>query len=230
MRNVPCALAFVVLLCSGLAISQNTPSWELSGGYQFTRADIGAVQDSADRLTVPVGLPRIDVGRKLNMSGGNAAIENNVNSWVGGVFDFGGAYGDKHIDLSTVAQAAGLVPPGTHVQAIFRPTIFTYTGGPQFHYRKHEHIQPFARILAGAAHSDLGPDSPTKATLNILAPAFKTTSTSFALIAGLGVDYVWKQHVAFRVSGDYLRTWLFDEHQGNIRMMAGVDFRFGSTK
>ncbi len=104
MRNVPCALAFVVLLCSGLAISQNTPSWELSGGYQFTRADIGAVQDLADRLTVPVGLPRIDVGRKLNMSGGNAAIENNVNSWVGGVFDFGGAYGDKHIDLSTVAQ------------------------------------------------------------------------------------------------------------------------------
>jgi hypothetical protein len=74
------------------------------------------------------------------MNGGNFAVEENVNNWFGGTIDFGGSYGNRHIDLSQVAAALGLVPPGTPVIAIFRPTIYTFTGGPQFHYRKNEHI------------------------------------------------------------------------------------------
>lgn len=224
------SLFVLLLVLSGLpsvTAAQNTPAWELSTGYQYTRVSIGAAQNLADSFTVPNGLPSINVGRSLNINGGNVSLEENIKSWWGGVFDFSGSYASKHIDLSQVAAAIGLVPPGTPVQATFRPTLYTFTGGPQFHYRKHEHFQPFARILLGGAHSDLGPDSPTSAALTQLAPTFKTTRNSFAGIAGVGADYVWKQYLAFRVSADFVRTYLFDEHQSNLRITAGVDFRFG---
>lgn len=221
---------FVLLLTVSVFPSvtgaQNTPQWELSMGYQFTRVPTGPAQNFADSLTVPLGLPRIDVGSSLNMNGGYVAVEENVRSWWGGVFDFSGSYGTKHIDVSKLAAALGLVPPGTHVQATFHPTLYTFTGGPQFHYRKHEHFQPFARILLGVAHSDLGPDSLTSAALKQLAPTFGTNRNSFAGIAGVGADYVWKDYLAFRVTGDFVRTYLFDEHQSNLRLTAGVDFRF----
>lgn len=218
-------LTFAVL--PSVVAAQNTPAVEFSLGYQYTRIPTGEAQNLADSLTVPNGLPRINVGRSLNMSGGNAEVEENVRSWWGGVVDFSGSYYTKRIDLSQVAAAIGAVPPGTSVRATFRPTLYTVAGGPQFHYRVHEHFQPFARVLLGFAHSNLGPDSPTNAALTFLAPNFKTTRNSFAGIAGVGTDYVWKRYLAFRVSTDFVRTYLFDEHQSNLRITAGVDFRFG---
>jgi hypothetical protein len=187
--------------------------------------EIGAVQNLMNSLTLPLGLPRVDVGRMLNTYGGTVIVEEHVNDWLGGVFDFGGTYGNRHVNLSNVALALG-APPGTSVQMIFRPSTFTYSGGPQIHSRKHEHVQPFARVLVGGAHADLGPDSPTAAFLQAVVPTFRTSSDSFALIGGAGVDYVWKPLIAFRVSGDYVRTWLFNDHQNTIRVMVGMNFRF----
>jgi hypothetical protein len=223
---------FIVLLLTisalpGVAAAQNTPMWELSTGYQYTRVSTGAAQNFADSITAPFNIPSVNVGRSLSINGGNIAIEENVNSWWGGVFDFSGTYATKHIDLSPPLVAAGLVPPGTSVQAIFRPTLYTFTGGPQFHYRRHPHFQPFARILLGAALSDLHPDDPTASALKLLAPDFRTARNSFAVIAGAGADYSWKHYLAFRVSADFLRTYLFDEHQGNLRITAGAVFKFG---
>jgi hypothetical protein len=136
----------MTVLFSVVAFAQNTPQWELFTGYQFTRTDIGAFQDLANSLTVPANLPNIDVGRNLNVNGGNLSLQENRTGWWGGMVDFSGSYASKHIDLSQVAQAAGFVPPGTTVIATFRPTIYTITGGPQFTYRKHERMQPFARL------------------------------------------------------------------------------------
>lgn len=161
------------------------------------------------------------------MSGGNFAVEENVNSWLGGTFDFGAGYGNRHIDLSQVAASLGIVPPDTPVIAIFRPTIYTFTGGPQFHYRARENFQPFARLLFGSAHSDLGPDTLTQQALTIAAPTFKTTRNSVAGIVGGGVDYVWRDYLAFRACVDFVRIYLFEQHQSNVRVMAGVDFRIG---
>jgi hypothetical protein len=233
MRNA--CLLLVVSLSAVIAVGQdiNTPQWEVYAGYQYTSIDIGVVQDLADSITVPDGLPRVNVGRSLKMNGGDISVQENSASWWGGVVDFSGSYASKHIDLSEAAQAAGLVPPGTSVVAIFRPTVYTVMGGPQFTYRKKENIQPFTRIMLGVARTDLAPDSNPRAVpntqdvLSALAPAFKTKDTSFAFAIGLGADYVWKRYIAFRVAGDYLRTYLFNEHQGNVRITAGVDFRIG---
>ena|SRR5579863_4945230 len=225
-------LLVVVILFTLLpivAVAQETPAWELNVGYQYFRADTNAVQKLADSLTnsFTPPLPRINAGSSLSMNGGDFAVEENKNSWWGGTFDFGADYGNRHIDLSQVAASLGLVPPGTSVTAHFTPTIYTFTGGPQFHYRKSERFQPFARILFGGAHADLGPDAVTNEALKLAVPTFKTHRNSFAGIVGGGVDYVWKDYLAFRVSGDFVRTYLFDEHQSNLRVTAGVDFRFG---
>ena len=72
MRN-SCVLLVALFLLSATAVAQNTPWWELYGGYQFTRADIGAAQDAANAATTAAGLPGLDVGRNLNMKGWNAS-------------------------------------------------------------------------------------------------------------------------------------------------------------
>ncbi len=222
------AIAVCVVSLASYADAQNTPQWELFGGYQYTHADIGAVQDLANSLTAPAGLPSVNVGRNLGMKGWNVSLQENSASWWGGIIDFSGNYGTKNVDLSQVAQALGLVPIGTSVIAKFKPTIYTFAGGPQFTYRKTGKLQPFVRIMFGAAHSDLAPDVLTTTALSISAPAFKTTDSSFAFIGGGGADYCFKSYAAFRVTGDYIRTSLFSETQNNFRISAGVNFRIGT--
>lgn len=225
MRNT-CLLLSAALLLTTVAFGQGTPEWELYTGYQYNHISISAAQNLADSLTLPFALPRVDVGRSLNANGGNVSLQENENDWFGGIIDFSGSYANKRVDLSQVAVALGFTPP---VIAHFRPTFYTIAGGPQFTYRKGgRKIQPFTRVMFGAAHSDLGPDSTVKTALDLLAPSFKTSSTSFALIGGVGADYTWKKCVSFRLAGDYMRSYLFNEHQGNFRVSAGLDFRIGS--
>ena len=88
-------------------------------------------------------------------------------------------------------------------------------------------IQPFAHIMAGGAHSDLQPDSITNAGLALVASAFNTSDSAFALFGGGGVDYVWKDYIAFRATGDYVRSYLFKANQNNFRVSVGVNFRIG---
>src|ERR1035441_252835 len=80
----------------------NTPRWEISAGYEYFRADSNGAQKLANSLTNSFSppLPAINVGSGLSMNGGNFAVEENVNNWFGGTIDFGGSYGNRHIDLS----------------------------------------------------------------------------------------------------------------------------------
>ena len=183
------------------------------------------MQDLADSLTVANGLPRINVGRTLNMEGFNVSLQENAASWWGGVLDLSGSFKTKNIDLSQVAQSLGLVPAGTRVVAGFRPAFYTFGFGPQFTYRKMSKIQPFARFMIGGAHSDLQPDSFVHAARDAFGAGVNTSSTSFAFIGGGGVDYVWKRYVAFRAVGDYIHSSLFKDAQDNFRMSGGIVFR-----
>jgi len=159
------------------------------------------------------------------MEGFNVSLQENSASWWGGVLDLSGSFKTKNIDLSQVAQNLGLVAPGTRVVATFHPKFYTFAFGPQFTYRKMSKIQPFARIMFGGAHSDLDPDSVVRAARDTFAPGVNTSSTSFALIGGGGVDYVWKRYVAFRAAGDYIHSSLFKDAQDNFRVSGGIVFR-----
>jgi opacity protein-like surface antigen len=65
----------VVLLCCAGAQAQETPSWELSGGYS--------------NLWVHSS------GTSFRLNGGNATLTENVNSWFGGRFEFNGYRGQE---------------------------------------------------------------------------------------------------------------------------------------
>ena len=87
-------------------------------------------------------------------------------------------------------------------------------GGQRFHYFK-----PFFQALAGVAHGFDGafPDQ---------AGFIQPSANSFALLAGMGVDYKWRRHLSFRViQADYgyarLRN-LDGNDQNLLRISAGI--------
>jgi len=158
------------------AYAQNTPAWELYGGYQYARTEIGS---------------------KINMSGFNVSLQENSASWWGGIIDVSGSY--RPVQSTTLA-------------------FYTFAGGPQFTYRRSGRLQPFTRIMFGGAH----------VTGLLLFTPTVNTSTAFALISGGGIDYSWKKFMAFRATGDYVRSYLFEGTQeNNFRVSVGVDLRMG---
>jgi hypothetical protein len=202
------------------------PEWELGGSYQFERFDINAVQKLANALTVPNHLPTINVGSGLNTNGFSASIQENKASWWGGIVEVDGSYATERINLSPVAQSLGLVAAGTPVTATFRPSLYTVAGGPQFTYRRAGKVQPFLRIMGGAAHANLSPDPITQAALKDSAPTFATSNTSQAILGGIGADYAYRPWLSIRAVADYSRTYLFQEHQSNVRLNVGLVYRF----
>lgn len=224
-------LTIVLFSLSTLSVfgaAQNTPWWELYGGYQFTHTtDISRLQDLADSVSIPSNLPRINVGRSLSMNGGNVSLQENAASWWGGIIDFSGSVVDKNVDLTQFLTAAGAIAPGTKFSIHFQPTFYTIAAGPQFTYRRMSRIQPFAHIMLGAAHSDLQPGSSAHAVLAAIDPTFATKDTGFALLGGGGIDYIFRYYAAFRLTGDYVRGYLFNDTQTNFRVSLGVDFRIG---
>lgn len=169
-----------VIALSLAACAQDTPGWELFGGFQYTR-------------------PNIDGG--INMNGFDISVQQNSASWWGGIVDVGGSY-----QLNT---NGGVLP-----------YFYTFAAGPQFAYRKSERLQPFTRVMFGGARSNVQPGL-------IVGPASNASSTAFAMLGGGGIDYVWKDFLAFRATGDYIRSYLFESTQNNFRVSVGVNFRFG---
>jgi hypothetical protein len=210
------------------AVAQNNPWWEFGGAYQFGRADfVNGPQQLADSITAPAGLPKVNAGPTLNTNGFELSLQENSARWWGGIADFTANYGVRNIDASNVASALGLDPSGMRVIAHFHPSSYTLTYGPQFTHRGWGHIEGFARTMVGGVWSHLSPDPLTRKALTLAAPRFNPSDTSFALIAGAGFDYPWKHRIVFRISEDYIRTFLYNEGQNNFRLDAGINFRFG---
>ncbi len=87
-------------------------------------------------------------------------------------------------------------------------------------------ISPFGQLLLGGAHAS-GALTPTPAGL-------AGSANAFAMAAGGGVDVKIMRHVALRlVQADYYLT-RFDnsvnDHQNNLRIGAGLVFRFGRQR
>jgi outer membrane immunogenic protein len=100
-------------------------------------------------------------------------------------------------------------------------TLTSYLFGPRFSWRKSRHLSPFGQVLLGGAHA--GGSFPQD--------SFSASSNSFALIAGGGLDIGITRHVALRaLEADYYRTQFpngSNDRQNNLRLSAGVIFRFG---
>ena len=189
------------------ASAQNTPQWELFGGFQYGRVDTSTILAGSVSFAPHVNATGWDV------SGGESA-----NRWLGGVIDFSGNYNTKNSLLLQTSTAT--VTLNTKVR------VYTYMAGPQFSYRRSSRLQPFARVMVGAA------------TFQTLANTFdngvalpggsKATENGFAFGPGGGVDFLLFHHVGLRAAGDYIRTYIASGTEDNYRVSAGLVFRIGN--
>ncbi len=113
----------------------------------------------------------------------------------------------------------GVLDFSTHfgTEAAFKTNMQSVMYGPVFAYRKHPRIVPFAHGMAGVVRG--GPEY-----LGI-----SKAETEFGMIGGGGVDLKISSRVSLRlVQADYLLTRFSSTHQDNIRLSAGIVFRWGN--
>jgi opacity protein-like surface antigen len=200
------------------AAAQDNPQWELFGGYQYTRFNTGSAQSELNLASELLGVPEVPLGSHVNLSGWNTSLQENMNTWLGGIADFSGNYVTKNLTLLQI--------PGTTDTLRDRIRFYTFMAGPQVTMRRSGRLQPFARVLFGGAYLKV------ESTVLINgAPASSNLSgaqTGFAMGGGGGVDFHFSHHIAARVASDYIRPYLGGESQGELRVTGGLAFRIGN--
>jgi outer membrane protein OmpA-like peptidoglycan-associated protein len=191
----------------------STPKMELFLGYSYWRA-----------------IPYSNHNRMESMNGGSTSLAYNFNSHVGLVADFAGFRVDS---LQFTNFGPGFTPSRV-VNA--ESNVFTVMFGPRVSFRDHGRFTPFLQVLGGVAHAD-------DVTLDgCTAPIYACTplqvQTAFTLTAGGGLDYRLNHRLALRLfQAEYLLTRFRDPTsvtgadgwQNNMRLSAGVVFRFGGN-
>lgn len=195
----------VVLLAVGLrAQAQGTPKAEIFAGYSFVSAQFPFSTDPAAGET------------RGSMNGWNLSAAVNPSRWFSVVGDFGGYYNSP--TQSTLFKPANCVLCTGGVSATVH-NIYTFTGGPQISTGE-DNVTVFGHILFGGAH--------TRADLvSNVTPSASISATSFALILGGGVDIGFSRRFALRIQPDYFTTSILDRRRNNVRVSAGIVFRFG---
>jgi opacity protein-like surface antigen len=139
----------------------------------------------------------------FNLNGGSASLSYNFTDRYAAVAEFG------------AGQFSGL-PSGID------STMYTYLFGPRVSFRKSSRVAPFAQALLGGGR------------LTASASGVNAGENSFAMALGGGVDVRLNSRVAVRlIQADYLLTRFASASgasatQNNLRVSAGIVFRFGS--
>jgi len=234
----------IFLLCS-LTISAfaqlDNPRAEVFGGYSYLHIDTqgisGPTLDSLCNTISPGFCPAGTFQVHSNFNGWNAAVQVNVNRFLGIKADFSGNYG-KPITLSSQAQSfltqrgvTGLPPSASSYNYLFGPVLFQNKG----------HYTPFAHALFGQNRVST---SLSNIALNgvgitgIGIPGLTLSDTAFAMALGGGLDVRLGDHILLRAGqADYLFTKHdfsggvpgIATHQNNVRVSVGVVFQFGAT-
>src|SRR6266849_7789845 len=132
-----------------------------------------------------------------NCQGGGGSAAWNLNHYIGVAGEFAGC------------KVTGLSGGSAHV--------FEYVFGPRVTYRTHGGLEPFGEALVGGARLTASPTGAPSTSLN-----------SFAFAVGGGADYKFSRSIAIRfIQADYLFTHFAGVKQNNVRIQAGVVFRFG---
>jgi len=190
----------LLVLTSFLAAAQDTPRFEVFGGYSYANASKNFGVD------------------RPNLNGWNASFGVNANRWLGVVGDFSGYYGSPSISIATPVICT--IPPCPRPSVSFDTKVHTFLLGPQVSFRMNHRITPFAHALFGVGHTSVHIDS-TFSTVGTL------SNNAFAMALGGGADINVTSRFAWRVQPDYLQTDFLHQTQKNFRISTGPVFRFG---
>jgi opacity protein-like surface antigen len=215
--------------------AQHTPRAEVFGGYSNLRIDTqglsGATLANACNVIFGDGTcPPGSVGVNSNFHGWNAAIQMNPNRWLGFKADFSGHYGTP-ITISSALQSdlndrgiRGLPP---------KANSFSYLLGPSLSHR-FSNYTIFGHALFGANRAGVNVDVRIN---GLQLPALTVSNTALGMAFGGGIDTRISTHFAVRGQADYLYTRhdftsilpSIAAHQNNVRVSAGIVYRFGGT-
>jgi len=197
----------VLLLCcvffaSTLACrAQRIPKVEVFGGYFHLGDALSSTTDPLISCLAQTSSPcdnRFD--NDVGLNGWQASLTENAKSWLGITEEFAGYYGTSSIR-----------------GADHRFNAFSVLAGPRVSLPYAKLVTPFAHALFGYGQMRVSEGS-----------AGSATGRSFAFALGGGLDANLTHHVGIRlVQVDYYRTAIFAGTQNNVRVSAGVFFRFG---
>jgi len=200
-------LAVLVLLPSLTALAQETPQWEIFGGYSYLRAGLGPTSP----LSPSPSFSQLIGFSHINTNGWHASVTENVNKWFGATIEVSGHY-KRPLSID-------LTPFGFPGQTLnINTSAYIAGGGPQFSYHRIEKVSPFAHVLFGAFH----------ARANLPTTDVKISDTTWAITLGGGIDVRLSRHLAIRGQADYIRSHFSDLAQKHVRASGGLVYRIGS--
>ncbi len=239
------AFSFVFALCTitasaaaqGIpnAAAQRTPDsagtyphWEVFGGFDYTRVDLGSLQAQANLFTQANGLPPLNAGNQY-ASGFSAGLQENLNSWFGGVFNFYSSYPRTSLNITPQLVSAGLVPANSPTYtAKDSAHLYTYLFGPQFTLRWNPYVQPFVRVMVGGAQA-ITKINVVQNGVKLFASDLKGNDDAFAVSGGGGIDFRLTAHVYLRAAEDFVQTSLFNS-KNDLHLSIGITYRVGSKQ
>ena len=131
---------------------------------------------------------------------------------------------------------AGLIPPTYQVYVPVDSTTQTFAAGPQFVYRKFQHVTFFIRPSLGAVHESATPhphDFVTTAIAQELVPSGKKTDWTGFYGFGGGYDLNATKHIAIRMQTDVVWFHVFNDllkdGRWDIRWSVGPTIHFGGN-
>lgn len=210
MRKVAVSVVVLLLTFISAQAQDRHPSAEVFGGISYLKAD----------------LPE-----RRNFYGWGVSVAGNLSSYIGFVAEVSGNYG--HIEVLPIDT--GLITlSGFNADSSYHTFLF----GPRLSARG-EKGALFGHVLVGGVRKKALAES----RLNIDIPDFPfpipdppdlstdprlLSDTGLAIAVGGGVDISASRRVAVRlVQVDYLPARLGDRWEHNLRIQAGVVFRFG---
>jgi outer membrane protein OmpA-like peptidoglycan-associated protein len=148
----------------------------------------------------------------FNAHGGSGSFTYNFSRWLGLTAEVGGYQGDRNLF------------PLTGTNANYKGSLDTYLVGPRLNLRKFDRFVPFGEFLVGGAHGNSA----------LVSGLTGDGQSSFALVAGGGLDIVLWKNIAWRFAQlDYLLTTFSGNgvaasaRQNNFRAGTGVVIRWG---
>ena len=195
--------------------SQNdsTPKVELFVGYSYWRSVPDSIRNRIDGI-----------------NGGSTSLAYNFNRHLGLVADFAGF----RVDSLEFTSPGPAFSPSRKVDA--KSNVFTVMFGPRLSFRDHGKFTPFLQVLGGVAHADDVTLDGCTAPIYACTPLLK--QTVFTMTAGGGLDYRLNHRLALRLfQAEFLLSRFQDPTsvtgddgwQSNVRLSAGLVFRFGGN-
>jgi len=203
----------LALVVSAVASAQDVPRVEVFAGYSY-----GLIHGYvADESLLAPGMTGAFTFPSFGSNGWTGAVTVNATHWLGVVADIGGLDAD-------ITRTSGGAP------FTIATREHSYLCGPRY-LDRYGRWTVFAHVLFGESHAFVSVGYP-----EVLEP-IGFVETKFAMAAGMGFDltvYNRRRHLegagqefAIRLGqADWLRTTFAGSHQDNIRLSAGLVFRF----